>query len=257
MAKKKTGKIERASVYIMGEAPMVEEFAEVCANHGYSVLVSWNVSPKTAPSLPPSIRKSQTIPKNSAIGIELTNSDLAIKKKNLAKLDAALEPERAILSSSVAVTATEQSNWIIGKHRLVGISALPTLIEKPLVELAPTVFSPRETVDVVANFFMSLKKEIEIVQDRVGMVLPRILCQLINESAFALTEEVATPQDVDTAMKLGANYPIGPVEWADKIGLKQVYAVLEALYRDLKEERYRISPLLSQMVQSGEYWKKN
>ena len=95
-----------------------------------------------------------------------------------------------------------------------------------------------------------------LVQDRVGMVLPRILCQIINEAAFALQEEVASPQDIDTAMKLGTNHPFGPIEWADRIGVGQVNAVLTALQNDLQEDRYRISPLLRHMAQTGEWWKR-
>ncbi|MEX0602820.1 MAG: 3-hydroxyacyl-CoA dehydrogenase family protein, partial [Bacteroidota bacterium] len=128
--------------------------------------------------------------------------------------------------------------------------------DRPLVEVAPTVFSPRETIDVVARFFASLEKDIELVQDRVGLVFPRILCQIINEATFALQDDVATPKDIDTAMKLGANYPFGPIEWADRIGFRQVHAVLAALREDLQEDRYRISPLLNQMAQTGEWWKR-
>lgn len=251
--KMKPAKFEKALVYIMGEAPMVEEYAEICSSHGYQVVVSWNSTPFSKPDF----RISQSVPKNCSLGIELTNTDLAAKKKNLGKLDQGLPATSAILSSSVAVAATEQAGWINSKHRLVGVSVLPSLALKPMVEVAPTVFSPKETLEVVNTFFASLNKQTEIVQDRVGMVLPRILCQLINESAFALMEDIASPRDIDTAMKLGVNYPLGPIEWAEKIGLKQVYAVLNALHQDLREERYRPSPLLKQMAESGEWWKRN
>ena len=87
------------------------------------------------------------------------------------------------------------------------------------------------------------------------MVLPRILCQLINESVFALQDDIATPRDIDTAMKLGANYPKGPLEWAELIGVRQVFAVLSAIQQDLNEDRYRVSPLLKQMAIAGEWWK--
>jgi 3-hydroxybutyryl-CoA dehydrogenase len=89
----------------------------------------------------------------------------------------------------------------------------------------------------------------------VGMVLPRILCQIINESIFAITDDIASPKDIDTAMKLGANYPDGPIEWADRIGIRQVCSVLVALQNDLHEDRYRVSPLLKQMAAAGEWWK--
>jgi 3-hydroxybutyryl-CoA dehydrogenase len=245
-----------SQVYIIGESPMVEEYAELCALKGYGVFVAWNEPPTSKPAFnSTAVKPSATIPSSVSLGLELSNTDAAQKKKNLEKLDKSLPSTAPILSSSVTISATEQSSWIAQKHRLVGIGALPTFIEKQLVEVAPTVFSPTETVQVVARFFTSLGKEIELVQDRVGMVLPRILCQIINESIFAVTDDVAIPKDIDAAMKLGANYPCGPIEWAEKIGIKQVCAVLVALQNDLNEDRYRVSPLLKQMAIAGEWWK--
>jgi len=246
----------KAVVYIIGETPMVEEYSEMCASRGYDVLVAWNDPPvKKHIFKSNAIKTSTTIPPSVSIALELTNTNGDLKRKNLERIDKSLAATAPIVSSSITISATEQSSWIIQKHRLVGVGALPTFIEKPLVEIAPTVFSPKETVEVVARFYSSLGKEIELVQDRVGMVLPRILCQIINESIFAVTDDVATPNDIDAAMKLGANYPNGPIEWAEKIGIKQVCAVLTALQNDLHEDRYRVSPLLKQMSIAGEWWK--
>ncbi|MGB2868228.1 MAG: 3-hydroxyacyl-CoA dehydrogenase family protein [Bacteroidota bacterium] len=252
-----TKKTEKKSVvYVSGESPMVETYADLCAEKGYEVFVSWNKEPVDRPKGASPIKKSSGgPPPSTVIAIELTNTDGDQKRKNIERIDKALSPTAPILSSSVTITATEQSSWVKHKHRLVGICALPSLIEAPTVEVAPTIHSPKETIDVVLRFYQSLGKEAEIVQDRIGMVVPRILCQLINESAFALMEEVASPLDIDTAMKLGVNYPNGPIEWAEKIGLSQVYAVLSALESDLREDRYRIAPLLRQMSVTGEWWK--
>lgn len=247
-----------AVVYITGESPMVETYAEICAARQYAVVVHWNHPPAEQHSFTSAnIKVSAVVPTNTSVGLELTNTDTVAKRANMEKLDKALPPSAPLLTSSVTTSATEQSGWVRHKHRLAGMCALPTFLEAPLVEVAPTVHSPKETLEVVARFFTSIGKEIELVQDRVGMVLPRIVCQLINESAFALTEEVASPRDIDTAMKLGVNYPIGPVEWAGRIGIRQVYAVLTALESDLREDRYRISPLLRQMALAGEWWKEN
>ncbi len=243
-------------LHIVGEHPLVEEYAGLCASKGYDVTVAWNVAPEKKPDFGQArIRVSAPVPSGVSLAIELTNTDKARKRENIEKLEKALAPTAAILSSSVTVSATEQCSWIRNKHRLVGIGALPTFIEKPLVEVAPTVFSPRETLEIVTRFYTSVGKEIELVQDRVGMVLPRILCQLMNESIFAITDDIADPKDIDTAMKLGANHPNGPIEWAERIGIRQVYAVLKALQDDLNEDRYRVSPLLRQMALSGEWWK--
>ena len=238
-----------ARIFIAGESPIVEQCAEMCAAHGYEVYISWNEKLAKKPEFKSgSIKITNTIPVNTSVAIELTNIDTFTKKKNIERFDKELAKTAPILSSSITVTATEQSSWISGKYRLVGISALPTLIQKPLIEIAPTVYSPKETLEVVKRFFLSIGKEIEIVQDRIGMVLPRVLCRIINEAAFAVSEDIALPQDIDKAMKLGVNFPSGPFEWSEQIGLKQVVAVLTALYTDLQEERYRVSPLLKQMA---------
>jgi 3-hydroxybutyryl-CoA dehydrogenase len=247
-----------ALIYITGESPMVEQYAEICRAHGYDVCASWNEPlTKKQDILSSGIKISSTVPENTSVAIELTNMDVLIKKKNLEKLAKALPKTAPILSSSITITATEQSAWIAGKHRLVGIAALPTFIDKPLVEIAPTIYTPMETLEVVSRFFLTIGKEIEIVQDRVGMVLPRILCQVINEAAFAITEDIAAPDDIDKALTLGMHFPLGPIEWAEQIGLDQVYAVLTALHTDLQEERYRISPLLKQMAMTGAWWKQS
>ena len=78
---------------------------------------------------------------------------------------------------------------------------------------------------------------------------------LVNEAMFALTEGVASPQDIDTAMKLGTNYPSGPVQWGNSIGLKHVLSVIDALYNDLHEERYRAAPLLRMLSSGSQWWK--
>jgi 3-hydroxybutyryl-CoA dehydrogenase len=236
-------------IFILGESPMVEQYAELCIAHGYDVYISWNEGLTQKPEFKSGhIKITNVIPANISLAIELTNIDLLGKKKNIERLDKTLAITAPILSSSITITATEQSSWISGKHRLVGIAAFPTLIQKPLVEVAPTIYSPKETLEVTKRFFQSIGKEIEIVQDRIGMVLPRMLCRIINEAAFAIIENIATPQDIDTALKLGVNFPLGPFEWAEQIGWKQVYAVLTALHTDLQEERYRITPLLKQMA---------
>jgi 3-hydroxybutyryl-CoA dehydrogenase len=238
-----------ARIFIAGESPMVEQYAELCTAHGYDVYISWNEKPaQKAEFKSDRIKVTNIVPANTSLVIELTNIDTLAKKKNIERFDKALAETAPILSSSITVTATEQSSWISGKHRLVGIAALPTLIQKPLIEIAPTIYSPKETVEVVKRFYQTIGKEIEIVQDRIGMVLPRILCRIINEAAFAITEDIASPQDIDTALKLGVNFPFGPFEWAEQIGLKQIYAVLTALHADVQEERYRVSPLLKQMA---------
>lgn len=227
---------------IVGDDSLVAEYSEIVSAFNYAT-----ISPNKIKNLKP-------IAGTVSIALELSNLDLDRKRKNLEALDKTLPETTAILSSSVNVSALDQSQWIIMKQRLVGIAALPTLIRNSVIEVSPTVYTNESAIDVARRFFSSMKKDIAIVQDRVGMVLPRILCQIINEAMFAVQQDVALPKDIDTAMRLGMNYPSGPIEWGERIGFKQVYAVLDALHTDLGEERYRICPLLKEIAITGKFW---
>jgi 3-hydroxybutyryl-CoA dehydrogenase len=108
-----------------------------------------------------------------------------------------------------------------------------------------------------AKILCQSRPETAVVEDTVGLILPRIVCCLVNEAAYALMENVAQPRGIDTAMKLGTNYPYGPLEWGDLIGLDIVLAVLRGLYDEYGDDRYRPAPLLKQMVRAGRLGKKS
>jgi len=239
----------RSSVFITGESPLVEEYAAACIAAGMGAAVRFN--PGTGGKLPPGAARGSRAGAGVAVGLELTNTSREAKRKNLAAMDAALPGGTPILSASAATTVAEQSAWIRRPERLIGIAALPTLLAGTLVEIAPSAFAGKEAIEAAMNFFAALGKEASIVQDAPGMVLPRILCMLVNEASFALAERVARRGDIDTAMKLGTNYPFGPIEWGMKIGLGQVRAVLDCLHREFGEERYRTAPLLVRGLPEG------
>jgi 3-hydroxybutyryl-CoA dehydrogenase len=133
----------------------------------------------------------------------------------------------------------------------VGFHALPPLAEARLVEMTRTGETSDEAARRGESFFRSLGKHVEWVRDCPGLVLGRVLCQLVNEASFAIAEGVGSPDDVDTAMRAGYNYPRGPLEWADEIEVDHVLSTLDALHEELKEERYRAAPLLRRMVAEG------
>ncbi len=130
----------------------------------------------------------------------------------------------------------------------VGFHLLGPLEGARLVELTAGEFAPQATRDGAEAFFGTLGLHVEWVGDCPGLVLGRIVCQLVNEAAFALQKGIGSAADIDTAMRLGFNYPRGPLEWGDAIGLDHVLAVLDALHAELGEERYRAAPLLRRMV---------
>jgi 3-hydroxybutyryl-CoA dehydrogenase len=133
----------------------------------------------------------------------------------------------------------------------VGFHALPPFEESRVVELTWSHGAPETNAMRADAFFRSLGKHVERVGDAPGLVLGRIVCQLVNEAAFAVSEGVGSAEDVDVAMRLGYNWPRGPLEWADTIELDHVLATLDALHEELGEERYRAAPLLRQMVAEG------
>jgi 3-hydroxybutyryl-CoA dehydrogenase len=133
----------------------------------------------------------------------------------------------------------------------VGFHALPPFSECKLVELTRSESSSPAAAARAERFFAALGKHVEWVGDAPGLVLGRIVCQLVNESAFALGEGVGSAQDIDTGMVLGLNHPRGPLAWADQIGLDHVLLVLEALCEEYREERYRPAPLLQRLVLNG------
>jgi 3-hydroxybutyryl-CoA dehydrogenase len=127
----------------------------------------------------------------------------------------------------------------------VGFVALPSLAEAQLVELVGGRATAPQALAAAGRHFAALGKQVECVDgDAPGLVLGRILCQIVNEAGFAVREGVASADDVDTAMRLGFNWPRGPFEWSAAIGPARVVGCLDALHAELGEERYRVAPSL-------------
>ncbi|HLM86417.1 MAG TPA: 3-hydroxyacyl-CoA dehydrogenase NAD-binding domain-containing protein [Solirubrobacteraceae bacterium] len=133
----------------------------------------------------------------------------------------------------------------------VGFHVLPPLADAKLVELTRSESSSPVAAARAERFFGALGRHVEWVGDAPGLVLGRIVCQVINESAFALGEGVGDTHDIDTGMVLGLSHPHGPFEWADAIGVDHVLTVLEALCEEYREERYRPAPALRRLVAAG------
>jgi 3-hydroxybutyryl-CoA dehydrogenase len=133
----------------------------------------------------------------------------------------------------------------------VGFHALPPLSQSRLVELTRSESSSPVAAARAERFFGALGKHVAWVGDAPGLVLGRIVSQVINESTFALGEGVGSARDIDTGMVLGLSHPRGPLEWADAIGLDHVLTVLLALCEEYREERYRPAPELRRLVGAG------
>ena len=148
----------------------------------------------------------------------------------------------AMLCADGSLHALDPSGGAVGFH------ALPPLESGSLVELTRSATTTSVAAERAEAFFASLGRHVAWVEDAPGLVLGRIVCQLVNEACFAVTEGVGTPDDIDDGMKLGLNYPRGPFGWLEAVGPTHVLAVLDALRIELGEERYRAAPMLRRMA---------
>ena len=124
---------------------------------------------------------------------------------------------------------------------LFGFNGEPTFFERDLWEV--TALDDKAKGEL-PHLMQQLGLDYELVDDRIGMVSPRVVAMIINEAYFTVMEGTASRADIDLGMKLGTNYPMGPFEWVAAWGVDRVYELLEGLYDDTKDERYKICPLL-------------
>lgn len=127
------------------------------------------------------------------------------------------------------------------ENPVFGFNGFPTFVNRSVLECT---LSDKKEIKVLEKFCENLGTDFEVVDDRVGMVTPRIIFMIINEAYYTVQEGTASKGDIDLGMKLGTNYPYGPFEWCQLIGILNVVELLEAIYEDTKEERYKICPLL-------------
>jgi len=151
----------------------------------------------------------------------------------------------SLFINSVKSTLTELSYCLDHSlnNTLIGFNGIPTFFNRDIIELTSINESGHSRIEEISK---TLGFEYTIVEDRVGMVTPRVICMIINEAYYTVEEGTADRAAIDNAMKLGTNYPYGPFEWTQRIGIANVYEILEAVCKDTGDERYEICPLLKQ-----------
>jgi len=140
--------------------------------------------------------------------------------------------KKPVLINSVSNTLKE----INGAKNILRMNGWNGFLSRPRWEVAGTIDQS------LKDFFSGIKKAVTVVPDEPGMIAPRVISMIINEAYFALDEKLSTKEEIDTAMKGGVNYPYGPFEWCDKIGIKNIYTLLQKL--STADKRYLPSPLL-------------
>lgn len=193
---------------------------------------------------------------SAAVVIEAVSENEAVKKAVLAKIEENAPEDAVVATNTSTLSVTELAAGARRPERVVGIHFFNPAPVMKLVEVIRTPKTSDATMAFATDFARTLGKRPVAAADRAGFVVNRILLPMINEAVFALDEGVARAEEIDEAMKLGANHPIGPLALADLIGLDVVRDILDALYREFGDPKFRAAPLLRETVRAGRLGRK-
>lgn len=188
--------------------------------------------------------------------IEAAPEKMALKKDILQQVDGLAPPAAILGSNTSSLPITELASLVSDPGRIIGIHFFNPAPVMTLVEIVVGLDTRPETVDAVVRFVESIGKKAVVVKDLPGFVTTRVGMMLISEAIFAYQENIAAQEDLDQAIKLGYNHPMGPLALADLVGLDVVLNILDALFENYKDPRYRAPILLRKMVQAGRLGRK-
>jgi 3-hydroxybutyryl-CoA dehydrogenase len=183
--------------------------------------------------------------------IEAVIEDAAAKKELLRRVDAILPPETILASNTSSISITALAAATKRPERFVGMHFMNPPPVMQLVEIVRGLQTSDATYRSVTELARRFGKTPVASKDRPGFIVNRILIPLLNEACFALDEGLASAADIDEAVKLGLNHPMGPLTLADFIGLDTCLSIAEVLHRELGDDKYRPSPVLRQYVAAG------
>lgn len=183
--------------------------------------------------------------------IEAATENLELKLKILKEVDALAKPGTIIATNTSSISVTKLAATMSRPEQFVGMHFFNPVPVMALVEVIRGIQTSDETVAATEALAKQVGKTPILVKNSPGFVVNRILIPLINEAVFALQEGLASAEDIDSGLKLGANHPLGPLALADLIGLDTCLAVMEVFYRDFNDPKYRPAPLLKEMVDAG------
>ncbi|KIG03425.1 3-hydroxybutyryl-CoA dehydrogenase [Caballeronia concitans] len=193
---------------------------------------------------------------DAEIVIEAATENAELKHRILKQIEAAARPDAIIATNTSSISITALAATLANPARFIGMHFFNPVPLLPLVEVIRGVRTSDETAETVRALTEKLDKSPIGVRNSPGFVVNRILVPMINEAFFVLYEGVASAEEIDAGMKLGANHPIGPLALADLIGLDVCLSVMDVLFKDFADSKYRACPLLREYVAAGRLGRK-
>lgn len=187
----------------------------------------------------------------SDVIIEAVIEDAELKKKVFQELDGLCDEHTVFATNTSSISITDLAAATTRPDRFIGMHFMNPVPLMKLVEVIRGLQTSDDTLRIIFDLAEKMGKTPVEVNDYPGFIANRLLMPMINEAAFCLMEGVATKEDIDTVMKLGMNHPMGPLELADLIGLDVCLFIMEVLYNDFNDSKYRPCPLLKKMVRAG------
>ncbi len=194
--------------------------------------------------------------KDADLVIEAATEDMESKKALFAELDALCKADTIIATNTSSLSITEIAAATNRADKIIGMHFFNPVPVMKLVEVISGLATSNETKETILDLTSVLGKTAVEVEEAPGFVVNRILIPMINEAVGILADGVADAKDIDEAMKLGANHPMGPLALGDLIGLDVCLAIMEVLYREFCDVKYRPHPLLRKMVRAGKLGRK-
>ncbi|MEH6725699.1 MAG: 3-hydroxybutyryl-CoA dehydrogenase [Hyphomicrobiales bacterium] len=185
------------------------------------------------------------------LAIEAATEDETVKRKIFAALCPVLKPEAMIASNTSSISITRLAATTDRPERFMGIHFMNPVPIMKLVELVRGIATEDETFEAAKVYVRKMDKTITVAEDFPAFIVNRILLPMINEAIYTLYEGVGSVEGIDTALKLGANHPMGPLQLADFIGLDTCLSIMQVLYEGLADSKYRPCPLLVKYVEAG------